>query len=117
LSGRTQLNGRSRNRGPRLAGAAALIATLVVAACAYKLDVQQGNYLDADTVAQVQEGMTRKQVRFLLGTPMIEDPFHADRWDYVYFFKPGKRGKSQERHLAVYFSADSVTRVERLTGY
>lgn len=94
-----------------------LAATLVLTACAYKLDVQQGNYLDADTVAQVQEGMTRKQVRFLLGTPMIEDPFHADRWDYVYFFKPGRRGKPEERHLAVYFSADSVTRVERLTGY
>ena len=95
----------------------ALATALLASACAYKMDIQQGNYLDERTVTQVQEGMTRKQVRFLLGTPMIEDPFHADRWDYVYFFKPGRRGKSTERHLIVYFTGDSVTRVERVEGY
>jgi outer membrane protein assembly factor BamE len=95
----------------------ALTASVLLGACAYRMDIQQGNHLDADTVAQVQEGMTRKQVRFLLGTPMIEDPFHATRWDYVYFLKPGRGHVAEEHHLVVYFSGDTVARIERVTGY
>jgi outer membrane protein assembly factor BamE len=95
----------------------AVILTALASACAYRMDIQQGNHLDAETVDQVKEGMTRKQVRFLLGTPMIEDPFHAERWDYVYFLKPGRERKEQEHHLIVYFSGDNVARIERVTGY
>jgi outer membrane protein assembly factor BamE len=95
----------------------ALALSTLLGACAYRMDIQQGNFLDAETVAQIQEGMTRKQVRFLLGTPMIEDPFHAERWDYVYFLKPGRKRQTEEHHLVVYFSGDTVARVETLTGY
>ena len=94
-----------------------LALTALVAACAYRMDIQQGNHLDAETVDQVHEGMTRKQVRFLLGTPMIEDPFHAERWDYVYFLKPGRGRETQEHHFVVYFDGDTVARVDRVTGY
>jgi outer membrane protein assembly factor BamE len=95
----------------------ALAAAVLASACAYRMDIQQGNHLDAETVDQLQVGMTRKQVRFLLGTPMIEDAFHADRWDYVYYLKPGRKRQTQERHLIVYFAGDGVISIERVTGY
>lgn len=93
----------------------ALVVACAAAGCVYRIDVQQGNYLEDDAVEQVEAGMTRSQVRFLLGTPMVADPFHAQRWDYVYYFKPG-RGRGRElRHLTVYFDNDAVARIERGT--
>ena len=50
----------------------------------YRMDIQQGNFLDESSISKMRLGMTRDQVRFLLGTPLLTDPFHADRWDYVY---------------------------------
>ena len=58
--------------------------------CVYRASISQGNLLKDEDVEQVQVGMTRSQVRFLLGTPMIDDPFHRDRWDYVYYLKLGR---------------------------
>ncbi len=52
-------------------------------ACVYRINIQQGNYLDQAAVNQIQEGMTRSQVRYLLGTPLVADPFEKDRWDYI----------------------------------
>ena len=64
-----------------------LVAGSVLATgCVYKMNIQQGNYLVADSVSQLKEGMTRSQVRFLLGTPMVPDAFDNSRWDYYYFF-------------------------------
>ena len=60
----------------------------------YKIDVQQGNFLDQEMVAKLKPGMTRSQVRFLLGTPLIADPFHPDRWDYVYY-RSARRASSR----------------------
>ena len=66
---------------------AALSGTCLLAValqgCVYRVDIQQGNLLDVEQVDQVEVGMTRSQVRFLLGTPMVIDSFDADRWDYV----------------------------------
>jgi outer membrane protein assembly factor BamE len=76
--------------------------------CVYKMDIQQGNYLEGKTVDQLQVGMTRSQVRYLLGTPMVPNMFDKDRWDYVYWFEKG-RHKPQERHLIVNFKDDKVT--------
>ncbi|MCX8017578.1 MAG: outer membrane protein assembly factor BamE, partial [Rhodocyclaceae bacterium] len=56
------------------------------------------------------EGMTREQVRFVLGSPLIADIFHADRWDYVYRFQPG-HGEVQTRRLTVFFDNDKLVRV------
>lgn len=72
----------------------------------YKIDVQQGNVLDQDMVAQLKPGQTRDQVRFLLGTPLITDLFHQQRWDYVYRFQSGRTGALETRRLAVYFDAN-----------
>jgi outer membrane protein assembly factor BamE len=72
----------------------------------YKIDVQQGNVLTQDMVAQLKPGQTREQVRFILGTPLISDIFHRDRWDYVYRFREGRSGKVQSRQFSVFFDAN-----------
>ncbi len=76
----------------------------------YRIDVRQGNYVTQDMVAKLKPGMNRDQVRFALGTPLVADMFHADRWDYVYRFQPG-RGAVQTRRLAVFFEDGKLVRV------
>ncbi|HEX6736044.1 MAG TPA: outer membrane protein assembly factor BamE [Azonexus sp.] len=80
----------------------------------YKIDVQQGNVLEQETVAQLKPGQTRDQVRFLLGTPLITDIFHQQRWDYVYRFRNGRTGAVETRRLAVHF--DGEGRLARVDG-
>lgn len=91
---------------------AAMLLALVAAGCVYRMDVQQGNLLDAEQIDQVEVGMTRSQVRFLLGTPMVIDSFNPDRWDYVYRLQRGHSRKIEKRHLVVWFEGDKVIRVE-----
>lgn len=92
---------------------AALLLAAPLSACVYRIDVQQGNYLEQDTLDQVEVGMTRSQVRFLLGTPLVDDPFHDDRWDYVYYFRKGNNSKVTRQWFRVYFDGDRVARTER----
>ncbi len=80
--------------------------------CVYRVAVQQGNLLDPKQVAQLQTGMTRSQVRFLLGTPVLPTAFDADRWDYVYYLKVGRRGAPIQQRLTVYFEQDRVARFD-----
>lgn len=87
---------------------------LAHSACVYRVAVQQGNFLDPKQVAQLQTGMTRSQVRFLLGTPMLPSAFDADRWDYVYYLKLGRRGAPVQQRLTVYFEGDRVARYENV---
>jgi outer membrane protein assembly factor BamE len=101
---------RPVHRPADLFGAAVL--ALCLSACVYRMDVQQGNLLDVEQVEQLEVGMTRSQVRFLLGTPMVIDSFEADRWDYVYRLRRGHERHVTERHLIVWFDGDKVTRVE-----
>jgi outer membrane protein assembly factor BamE len=80
----------------------------------YRVNVQQGNFLEARDVDQVQVGMTRSQVRFLIGTPMVMDPFNAERWDYVFFFKVGRTRTEISSLLTIWFDADDrVVRIDR----
>ena len=81
--------------------------------CVYKMAIQQGNYLVTDSVSQLKEGMTRSQVRFLLGTPMVPDAFDDSRWDYFYYFKNERKLKQPlKRRLTVYFADERVQRIE-----
>jgi len=80
--------------------------------CVYKMSIQQGNYLVTDSVSQLKEGMTRSQVRFLLGTPMVPDAFDDSRWDYYYFFSSRKLEKPLKRRLTVFFEDERVQRIE-----
>ncbi|MDS1140802.1 outer membrane protein assembly factor BamE [Pusillimonas sp. SM2304] len=77
----------------------------------YRPDVQQGNWITTEQVAQLQEGMTREQVRFILGTPTLQDIFRTNRWDYPYYNKPGY-GKEEERKFTVWFEGDTLVRWE-----
>lgn len=80
----------------------------------YKIDVQQGNVLTQEMVAQLKPGQTREQVRFLLGTPMVSDIFHQWRWDYAYMYRIGQTGRVESRYFSVFFDADG--RLERVAG-
>ncbi len=109
---------RHRNRGALSARLAAATLTLLLAAgasgCVYRMTVQQGNFLDPKQVSQLQVGMTRSQVRFLLGTPMLPDAFDRDRWDYLYYQKVGRLEKADQRRLTVFFIEEKVERFENI---
>lgn len=77
----------------------------------YKMDIRQGNYVTPEMREKLKLGMTRSQVRYVLGTPMVSDPFHANRWDYVYRLE--HEGEIVEKqNLTVYFDGDNLVRVD-----
>ncbi len=98
-----------------------LIITLLLAGCSnlpmlpslqpYKIDIQQGNYVTQDMIAKLKPGMSRSQVRFALGTPLLVDSFHTDRWDYVYNYR--KQGElTEQRTVTVVFRGERLDRIE-----
>ena len=97
---------------------AACGASLALTACSsthlpgvYRVDVPQGNIITQKMVNQLQPGMSKRQVSFAMGTPLVMDTFHPDRWDYIYSFQPGK-GKSERHHVTLYFDGDKLARIE-----
>ena len=97
----------------RFRGLPIAVAALALAACVYRIDIQQGNLLDEDDINQVDLGMTRSQVQFVLGTPMVSDSFHRDRWDYAYYYRRGRSPDADRRWVVVYFQNDRVQRIDR----
>ena len=97
-----------RLRAPLIA-----IAALALAACVYRINIQQGNLLDEEDINQVDVGMTRSQVQFVLGTPMVSDSFHRNRWDYAYYYRRGRSPDADRRWVVVYFENDRVQRIDR----
>ena len=89
------------------------IALVVTSGCVYRATIAQGNFIEEKDLAQLEVGMTRSQVRFLLGTPMIDDPFHRDRWDYVYYVKVGRAGTVGQRWVTVVFDDDIVAEIRK----
>lgn len=91
---------------------------VIVSACGsivYSPEVQQGNLVTQEKVAQLKPGMSKDQVRFVLGTPLVTDIFHAERWDYVYTLQPARRRSiKEERRLTLFFDKDG--RLERVEG-
>ena len=77
----------------------------------YRMEIQQGNFVSQDMLSKLKRGMSREQVRFVLGTPLIADMFHADRWDYV-FYREYPDKTREERRLSVFFENDRLARVE-----
>ena len=95
----------------------AILLPLLLAACSsvstpqpYRIDIQQGNVITQEMVAQLKPGLTRDQVKFILGSPLVADMFHTDRWDYVYMLQPGK-GEVQRRRLTVIFEDNKLVRL------
>lgn len=96
-----------------------LSVLLVLGACSnsilqfpgvYKIDILQGNIITQDMVDKLRPGMTKRQVIFVMGTPLVADPFHQDRWDYVYNYQPGG-GERVGEHVTVYFENDALVRI------
>lgn len=97
-----------------------LAAAVVLAGCStkivpaltpYKIDIQQGNHVQPEALAKIKPGMTKSQVRFALGTPLVIDPFHANRWDYIYRLQ--QRGKLVEEHkVALFFDGDVLKKID-----
>ena len=77
----------------------------------YKIEIQQGNYVTQEMVSQLKAGMSKEQVRIMLGTPLLTDVFHADRWDYLYY-REASSGKKEQRKLAVFFTDGKLTRLD-----
>jgi outer membrane protein assembly factor BamE len=110
---------------PNWCRALACAAAMLLAGCAtveeymptlrsfgvYKIDINQGNYLSQDMVDRLKVGMTRQQVRLVLGTPLVNSAFRDNRWDYIYEF--ARQGKVREhRQFTVYFAEDKLARWE-----
>lgn len=91
--------------------AAIAMALVLLAGCVYVAPIAQGNLLKQEDVDQVEVGMTKNQVRFLLGTPMIDDPFHQDRWDYVYYLKIGRQDAAFKRWISIMFVDERVSEI------
>jgi outer membrane protein assembly factor BamE len=88
--------------------------TLLLAGCIYRMPVQQGNLLDPNQVVQLEEGMTRTQVSYLLGTPMVPPSFNNDRWDYYYYVRARGLKTPLQRRLTVFFEDEKVARFEKV---
>jgi len=93
---------------------ALILSTLAVSSgCVYRASIAQGNLIEQKDLDQVEIGMTRKQVRFLLGTPLIDDPFHQARWDYVYYIIIGRDDATFKRWISIYFEDDLVSEIRK----
>ena len=91
----------------------AILSLIFSSGCVYRAAIAQGNLVKEEDLQQVEVGMTRKQVRFLLGTPMIDDPFDRDRWDYVYYLKIGREDAMFKRWVSIFFEDDIVSEVRK----
>ncbi|OOZ36235.1 outer membrane protein assembly factor BamE [Solemya velesiana gill symbiont] len=77
----------------------------------YRVDVQQGNVVNQEMINKLQPGMSKSQVRYLMGTPMLIDTFHQNRWDYIYSMQEGKEERVQKR-VALHFEQDRLVSIE-----
>jgi len=78
----------------------------------YKIEIKQGNVITQAALNQLQPGMTRQQVRYVLGTPLVVDVFHQDRWDYLYYdFVDGTTERGKQR-ISIYFEDDKLFRLD-----
>ncbi len=77
----------------------------------YKIDIDQGNVIDQNMVNQLRPDMTKRQVIYVLGSPLLTDPFSSNRWDYIYSVQPGGEDRLQDR-IALFFAGDNLIHVE-----
>lgn len=77
----------------------------------YRVDIQQGNVIEQSMLDKLEPGMTKAKVKYVMGTPLLVDPFHSNRWEYIYSIEPGGGSRSQ-RHVALFFKDDKLTHIE-----
>ena len=88
-----------------------ILCLALASGCVYRANISQGNLIKQKDLDQATLGMTKSQVRFLLGTPMIDDPFKRNRWDYVYYVTIGRNSAVQKRWVSILFQDDKVTEI------
>ena len=101
-----------------------IIASFFLAACSsdpivnrlpfvYRIDIQQGNVITQEMVDKLRIGMNKRQAQFVLGAPMLIDPFHSERWDYFYLYKPGSdgRGEATQERISLFFEDDRLVEI------
>ena len=110
------------NKNHHLTRLPLLLALLLLTACTrsfdggynmpllYKVDIQQGNVINQKMINQLKPGMHQDQVRFIMGTPTIVDPFHNDRWEYLYSFQEGG-GVRTQRHITLHFNKEKLSHI------
>lgn len=91
-----------------------LSALILSSACVYRQDIPQGNFFKQEDVDKLEIGMTRNQVRFVMGSPMIDDPFQPDRWDYVMYVDSQVEARNTYRRVTVFFEGNTLARVEKV---
>lgn len=105
----------------QITGITLIVTALLLGACSsiptpqfpgvYKIPIAQGNIITQEMVDQLEPGMTRRQVNFVMGTPLVRDPYDQDRWDYVFNYQPGGGTRGQER-ITLYFENDVLRHYE-----
>jgi outer membrane protein assembly factor BamE len=90
-----------------------LFCFALASGCVYRAAISQGNLIEQEDLDQVEVGMTMSQVRFLLGTPMIDDAFSRNRWDYVYYLKIKRQDAVRKRWVSIYFEDEKVTEIRK----
>jgi outer membrane protein assembly factor BamE len=90
-----------------------VVTGITLSACSvHKIDVQQGNVITQEGLEKLHIGMGKRQVQRLMGTPLVVDPFHADRWDFIYRFKAGDTDDQQSAYLTLFFSHDRLSKID-----
>jgi len=93
-----------------------LLLSLLASACSlltpYRIEIQQGNYVTQEMAAQLKPGLTRDQVRFVMGTPLLTDIFHEERWDYIFVRQRANSNVVEQRRVAVFFEDGKLKRVD-----
>lgn len=90
-----------------------VLSGLFLNACSvHKIDIQQGNVITQEMLETLTPGMDKRRVKLAIGSPMVQDPFHPDRWDYVYSFKAGMTDDAQSAHIILYFEGDTLARID-----
>lgn len=77
----------------------------------HRVDIQQGNVIDQEMINKLEPGMDKDKVKFIMGTPLVQDPFHSDRWDYIYSMEPGG-GEREQRRITLYFRNDKLAYID-----
>lgn len=98
----------------------AILPLLLLGACAnpldvikpYRMEIQQGNFITQEMVSQLKPGMTQDQVRFILGSPLVTDIFHTNRWDYVFSRRRANSSEVEQRRMVVFFVDGRLSRIE-----
>ena len=91
------------------------VVTLLLSGCVrtYRIDIQQGNIVTPEQIEQLKPGMEKAEVRYLLGAPLVEDPFHTERWDYFYSFRSGETRQVEQQRLTVFFDNGQLIKIEQ----